>query len=295
MPEATTPQTAGGYLTQQQVADFLLQPLQAASVFLSSGPRILDTNFGNSIRVPMLTGSTGASFVAEGALIPDDDVTFGELNLLPKGMRAVKAITRFSDELARQSIVALDQVLKDRIVGDVAAALDNAFIASTVTDGTSPRGLLSQPGIQTIAVGGAITLDALNDALTLLLSANVDPTGARFMLTPFVWGVIRKLKSTDGKYLLQPDPTAAGKFTLLGFPVTVTPRIPTAGTTTKTTSVVLWVPSMYAVARDVDPTVKILDQRYADTGQVGLRVEARYDAAPLYPASVVTLTGVTGG
>jgi len=295
MPEATTPQTAGGYLTATQVASFLLTPLQAASVFLAAGPRILDTNGGNSIRVPLLAGSTGASFVAEGALIPDDDVTFSEALLLPKGMRAVKAITRFSDELARQSIVALDQVLKDRIVGDVAAALDTAFIASTVSDGTSPRGLLSQPGIQTIAVGGAITLDALQDALTLLLTANVDPTGAQFMVTPFCWGVIRKLKDSTGRGLLQPDPTAAGKFSLLGFPVVVTPRIPTSAAAGRATSVVLWVPSMYAVARDVDPTVKVLDQLYAGTGQVGLRVEARYDAAPLYPASVVTLTGVTGG
>lgn len=296
MPEATSPQTAGGYLTQQQVADFLLQPLQAASIFLSSGVKVLDTAGGNNIRVPMLTGSTGAGFVAEGAAIPDDDVTFSELNLLPKGMKAVKAITRVSDELLRQSVVALDSVLRQRIVSDVAATLDNAFIASTVTDGTQPRGLLSQPGVQSVAVGGAITIDVLHDMLTALLTANVDPTGARFMVTPFVWGALRKLRASGtGNYLLQPDPTQAGKFTLLGFPVTVTPRIPTSTGTGKPTSVVLWVPSLYAVARDIDPTVKVLDQLYASSGQVGIRVDARYDAAPLYPQSVVVATGVTGG
>ncbi len=40
--------------------------------------------------------------------------------------------------------------------------------------------------------------------------------------------------------------------------------------------------------------MKILHQRYADSGQVGIRVQARYDAGPLYPESVVIATGVTG-
>lgn len=57
----------------------------------------------------------------------------------------------------------------------------------------------------------------------------------------------------------------------------------------------LWVPSLYAVARDIAPEVKVLDQTYAGTGQVGIRVQARYDAAPLYPASIVIATSVTGG
>ncbi len=295
MPENTQTLAAGGVLTQTQVAALLLQPLQAASVFLASGPRIFDTAGGNTLRIPRLTGSTGAAWVCEAQAIPDDDVTFGELTLLPKQMCSLKVITKVSDELLRQSIVALDAVLKARLVNDVAAALDTELIAGTTTDGTRPRGLLNQPGVQTMAVGGAATFDVLYDMIGRLLTANVDATAARWLMTPGVFQSLRKTKDAGGGYLMMPSVTEQGAFRLLGYPVQVTPRIPTTGTGAGTTKIVLWTPSMYAVARDIAPEVKVLVERYADTGQVGIRVQARYDAAPLYPESVVIATGVAGG
>jgi hypothetical protein len=90
---------------------------------------------------------------------PEDDATFGELTLLPKTMQAVKTIVKVSDELLRQSIIALDRVLKDRLVSDVATTLDNAFLSRIGT--TQPLGLLAQPGVQTITVSGAATTDLL--------------------------------------------------------------------------------------------------------------------------------------
>ncbi len=294
MPENTQTPAAGGVLTQTQVAALLLQPLQAASVFLASGPRIFDTAGGNTLRIPRLAGSTGAAWVCEAQPIPDDDVTFGELTLLPKQMCSLKTITKVSDELLRQSIVALDAVLKARLVNDVAGALDAELIAGTTTDGTRPRGLLNQPGVQTMAVGGAATFDVLYDMIGKLLTANVDATAARWLMTPGVFQSLRKTKDSGGGYLMQPSVTEQGAFRLLGYPVTVSPRIPTTGTGAGTTKIVLWTPSMYAVARDIAPEVKVLTERYADTGQVGIRVQARYDAAPLYPESVVIATGVTG-
>lgn len=62
-----------------------------------------------------------------------------------------------------------------------------------------------------------------------------------------------------------PDPTADGVFGLFGLfglfgiPVTVTNRIPIAGTTGNPSSVILADFSQIAVARDLAPSVKILD------------------------------------
>ena len=294
--ETTQTNSLGGYLTQQQVAQMLLLPLQAASVFLAAGPRIFDTNGGNALRIPRLAASSGAGWVAEGALIGADDATFGELNLLPKNMQSLKVITKVSDELIRQAVVDVSAALQARLVNDVAAALDTALIASAVTDGTVPTGLLSQANVQTTAITGAITLDALQDAISKLIAANVDLSLARWMLTPYCWGVLRKLKEgTTNRYMLEPDPTQIGVWRLLGLPVTVTPRIPTDAGAGHATTVVLWCPSMYAVARDISPEVTILREAYADHGQVGIRVTCRYDAAVMYPESIVTLTAVTGG
>ena len=104
---------------------------------------------------------------------------------------------------------------------------------------------------------------------------------------------LRKLKDSGGTYL-QPDVTADAPFRLLGIPVTVTNRIPTnGGAGTNETSVVLADLSQIAVACDLAPSVKLLDQTYADSDQQAIRVVARYDPAPLNPSAVIVLRGVT--
>ena len=51
--------------------------------------------------------------------------------------------------------------------------------------------------------------------------------------------------------------------------------------------------SQVAIARDVAPAVKILDQTFGDYDQMGIRVVWRADMKPLNPEAVVKLTGIT--
>jgi len=48
-----------------------------------------------------------------------------------------------------------------------------------------------------------------------------------------------------------------------------------------------------AVGIDLEPSFTVLDQTFGDWDQVALRIVARMDIAPLNPAGVVVLTGVT--
>ncbi len=83
---------------------------------------------------------------------------------------------------------------------------------------------------------------------------------------------LRKLKEADGRYLIQPDPTEAGAYRLLGHGVTVTNRLPVNTVPDPdTTSVVLADFSQIAVARDLAPSVKILDQTFGDYDQMAIR------------------------
>jgi len=103
---------------------------------------------------------------------------------------------------------------------------------------------------------------------------------------PAILTALRKLKETGtGRPLLQPDATALSGRTLLGYPVLVTPVL--------TSQVVLADMSMVAVGRDMAPSFKILDQTFADTDELALRVVTRWDVAPIDPAGVVVLRGVT--
>ncbi|KYH43678.1 capsid protein [Branchiibius sp. NY16-3462-2] len=284
--------TTAAELTAEQVQSILVQPLTDASVFLASGPRIFDTN-GSQVRIPKLGAATSPDWIGENEAITEVDADFDEITLLPSTMKSVKVITRYSNELARQSIVALDATLRDRLVTDVANKLDVQFLSASGDGTTTPKGLFAWAGTQNVAVAGALTLDALIDAWGLALSGNVNMSSLRWLMKPREFVKLRKLKDGQNRYQLTPDPTQDGVFRLFGAPVTVTNRIPdtTGGGPTARAALVDF--SQIAVARDLAPSVKVLTERYADYDQQAIRVVARYDAAPMNPAAVVTLSGIT--
>lgn len=162
-------------LTREQVATMLIQPLEQQSVFLAAGPRIFDTD-GNVVRVPMAPESQAdeLEWVGENELIPETEQEFDELRLLPSGMKSVKTITRFSNELARQSIVNLEGAIRQRLVADVAAKVDTHLLSDEGDGVTTPRGLFAYEGVQELDAGEFDT-DVLLDAYGLALGANVDP------------------------------------------------------------------------------------------------------------------------
>ena len=280
-------------LTAEQVQKILVQPLETKSVFLAAGPRIFDTN-GSQVRIPKMGGpTTDPGWTGENEQIPEADVEFDEIVLMPSTLKSIKVLTRFSNELARQSVVALDSALRDRLVTDVAAKLDTQFLSASGDGITTPKGLFAYTGIQRITGAGTLALDMLLDAWGMALSANVNMGALKWILTPGDFVNLRKLKDADGRYLLQADPTQDGVYRLFGSPVIVTPRVPDTTGTTPTGRAALVDFSQIALARDLAPTVKVLTERYADFDQQALRVVTRYDAAPLNPEAVVAIEGIT--
>jgi HK97 family phage major capsid protein len=269
-------------LTAEQVQSILIQPLEQASTFLAAGPRIFDS--ASQVRIPKLSSGTSPSWYGENEQIIDDDAEFDEIVLLPSTMKSVKVLTRFSNELARQSVIALDAALRDRLVRDVADKIDTQFWGETGDGVTTPKGIFAWDDTQALPVDfDALTLDDLHDAYGLALAANVDTTALRWAMRPDTFVSLRKLQDGNERYQLQPDPTADGVYRLLGAPVTITNRIPED-------YAVLADFSQIAVARDQAPSVKILDQTFGDYDQQAIRVTARYDAAALNPEAVIVLT-----
>lgn len=281
-------------LTQEQVQKILVKPLEDSAIFLNSGARVFDSN-GSPVRIPKLGGPTNPTFIGENELIPEVNAGFDEVQLLPSTMKSIKVITRFSNELARQSVVSLDAALRDRVVKDVTDTLDRQLLSAGGDGVNTPKGLFAYSGIQKLTVNGALTLDDLLTAWGMALSANVNMASLKWLLTPEDFVALRKVKDSDGKYILNADPTADAVFRLFGAPVTVTKRVPNTTGSTPTGRAALVDFSQIAVARDMTPTVTALTERYADYDQVGLRVITRYDAAPLNPEGIVAIEGITRG
>lgn len=275
-------------LTREQVATILTKPLEQASVFLAAGPRIYDTT--GPLRIPTAPAPAGPdalSWVGESELIPEHDPEFDELQLLPSTMKSVKVITRYSNELARQAVVSLEQALRDRLVADVAAKIDGQLLSAAGDGVTTPRGLFAYTGVTDTDVAGPLTPDVILEAQGRAMTSNLDPARMTLFLRPEDYVAMRGIKDADGRYLIAPDVSGTGLVVpILGARAVVSGRIPEG-------HAALVDMSRIAVARDLAPSVKVLTERYADYDQQALRVVARYDAAPVDPAAVIALSGIT--
>ena len=98
-------------LLQSQVANLLVQPLAQESTFLAAGPKIFDT--ADQLRIPASHPVCLPVSWAK-AQITDGDVSFDEITLMPSTLKSLKVLVRFSNEMARQSVVALEATLKAR-------------------------------------------------------------------------------------------------------------------------------------------------------------------------------------
>jgi hypothetical protein len=176
------------------VQKILVKPLEQASVFLAAGPRIFDVTAAGVVRIPKLvTMGTPAwhgeneritevgtpAWHGENERITEVDPASAEVRLLD-GIKSVKSITRFSNELARSSVIALDAALRDKTVLDIAAKIDQTFHRRDRRprrrEEHHPARHPQLPRVQTIASVGTPTLDDLLDAVALTYTANIDIT-----------------------------------------------------------------------------------------------------------------------
>src|SRR5699024_8995011 len=156
-------------------------------------------------RIPKLIGSGEASWTGEGELIADHDIEFDEISLMPTERKSVKTLVRFTNELLRQSVIGLDQVLKDRLVSDVARKIDDAFLTAAGA-AVSSTGTINQPSVQTASFDPNEP-DAFLVALALASAAEVTPN--RWFMSGADFFTVRKLKDTAGIYILESDITPA--------------------------------------------------------------------------------------
>ncbi|MCH9736133.1 MAG: phage major capsid protein [Actinomycetia bacterium] len=293
--------TAGNTtLLQSQVANLLVQPLAQESTFLAAGPKIFDT--ADQLRIPRIASGVSAGFVGEGVQITDGDVAFDEVTLLPSTLKSLKVLVRFSNEMARQSVIALDATLKSTLVTNVGEALDAALWDGAGTDDTI-KGILQQTGIAT----GTLDLtdaDSLIDGMALAQGNKVKPS--HWVMTSSTFATLRKLKIADSvtvgspsdglthdykQYLFDPSTIQNGTaFQVFGLPVIITDNIPDVSGSPDKARVGLVDFSHVAVARDVNAEVKILDQTWGDYDSIGIRVVTRYDVGLLQPKAVTLLT-----
>ena len=277
--------TTANTLIQEQVANFLVEPLTAASVVLGATPGPTTFVSSEPLRIPTMTGNFNPAWVGENEKIPDDEsADFGEIELMPTARKSIKTIVRVSNELIRMATMGVSGVLQNRVVADVRDKLDTALLMGDGA-GDTVTGILEQPGVETAPLDLADP-DTILDGLAWLAGNEITPN--RLIMNGTDFFAVRKLKDADGRGLLQSDLTGDATYRLHGVPVSVSNKVP-AG------RAVLADMSQIAVVRDEDARVTILNERYADFDQVGIRVVSRYDLGLIRPEGVLILDTATAG
>ncbi|QLY27974.1 phage major capsid protein [Nocardia huaxiensis] len=272
---ATTSNTKA--LLHEQVVNVLVQPLEAESVVLASGPQIKDSS--EPVRFPRLVSGPTVGFVGEGEQIPSGDVKFDDVKMMPSDRKSLKIITKFTNEMVRQSVLGLNAALKARLVKSVADTLDTAFLIGDGAD-KSITGIINQAEVQKMKLD-LTSPDCFIDAVALANSKEVKNPN-RWFISGADFATISKLKDKQDRYLMEQDLTKDSTPRLRGIPVTVTNKLP-AG------KAVLADMTQVMVVRDLAPSVVVLDELYAETDETGIRVVTRYDLGLLHPEGIVVL------
>lgn len=203
----------------------LISHMVDSSAILSAGATLLQTETGETYKVPKSTAFSSAAIITEGSTITESDPTLGSVSL---GAYKYAFSVQISTELAQDA--AFD------IVGYLAkqsgTAIGNGFGAHAITGtGTGqPRGITIDTTLGVTGgtgVTGAFTLDNLIDLYHSVAEPYARSASAGWLMRNSTLGAVRKLKDSQNRPIFSIDaPVGSGASgTLMGRPVYADPNV----------------------------------------------------------------------
>ena len=269
----------GGYQCPDTFADELVKGLTAQTVVRSLA-KVINTSSGQH-KIPVVASRGTASWIEEEGPIPEGDDIFGQQHI---GAHKVGTLIKVSEELLHDSAFDLEQYFIDEFARRIGNKEEDAFLNG---DGAGkPTGILNDAEVGvTAASATAITADELVD-LFYSLDAPYR-TNAVWLVNDSTMRAIRKLKDANGQYLWQKALHEGDHETLLGKPIFHSPFAPELGAGKK--AVAFGDFSFYWIGDRTGITFRRLNERYADTGQVGFLATKRVDGKLILPEAIKVL------
>lgn len=188
--QTVTPDTAGGYTVQTNVAP-LADRFRPALRVEAMGATVM-RNLSGFLDLPNLAGSGTASWVGENGNATRSEATFAKVSMSP---HTVTGEYRLSRRLILQSNEAVENLMRRDLGLILAQALDAAAING---DGVlEPRGILQNAGVDDVTAATLLT-DTAADLIAALEMDDVNGSAA-FLTNPTVLNTARKLKDGDGR------------------------------------------------------------------------------------------------
>lgn len=223
---------------------------------------------------------------AENALIAESEPVFDRMTLDAKSLAVRFVVSR---ELLEDT-PNMDAQLRATMAAGFARGLDDAIFFGTGTN-NQPTGIANTPGLQSVSMGtnGATptNYDPYLDALLALQLANEGKVTA-VVQAPRTGIGLAKLKDGQGQPLQVPPLLANIPFlTTTGIPVNQT-----QGTANNTSSAFLGDFTQVLVGIRTSLQITVLNERFAEFGQVGFVGWLRADVQVARPAALAKLIGI---
>ena len=272
----------GGYLVPDTFEKKLITSLEEENV-IRKHAHVFTTSNG-SHKIPVVSSRGTAAWVDEEGQIPESDDVFGQQLI---GAHKISTLIKVSEELLNDSAFDLESYFATEFARRIGNAEEAAFLSGNGSG--KPTGILADVGGAEIGVTAAsetaITADELIDLFYSLKSPYRKK--AIWVLNDRTIKAIRKLKDSNGQYLWQPA-LHEGEFdTILGKRIYTSPYAPELGAGAK--SIAFGDFSYYWIGDRQGVAFKRLNERYAETGQVGFLASKRVDGKLILPEAIKVL------
>ena len=274
--------TEGGYLVPDTFEKKLITSLEEENI-IRKHAHVFQTQNGTH-KIPVVSTRGTAAWVDEEGQIPESDDAFGQQLI---GAHKIATLIKVSEELLNDSAFDLEGYFATEFARRIGNLEEAAFLNGNGT--AKPTGILADVGGAEIGVTAAsetaITADELIDLFYSLKSPYRKK--AIWVLNDSTVRAIRKLKDSNGQYLWHPALNDGEYDTILGKRIFTTPYAPELGAGAK--SIAFGDFSYYWIGDRAGITFRRLNERYAETGQVGFLASKRVDGKLILPEAIKVL------
>jgi HK97 family phage major capsid protein len=172
---------------------------------------VFNRTSGEDLRIPVMTAYATATEKTPGSAIDESEPTYSSLLIQ---MAKQGFVTKLANELITDSGFDIEGNIADQ-AGNAIGQRVNAIVHAAVTAVAGVGG--------TAGTATSITADELIDLQFSVDGAVRALPGTGYMVNTSTLGAIRKLKDSDGRYIL--DVVAGGPTTILGMPVFENPAV----------------------------------------------------------------------
>ncbi len=275
----------GGFLTPEPLAAEVIDNIRNKTRVIDAGARVVPMT-SDSLAIPRITGPSTPAWRAELAAVTASQQTFDRVTFKPKtAATLVRLSMELFEDLTQEGFAAIQQ----EITAALALTLDLGALRGTGS-ASDPKGIRNQTNVQLLSMGAngaALTsYDTLSDAIGMVWDQNGEPNAA--IMSSRSGRELAKLKDTTNQPLQPPAPVAA----LNRLVSNQIPNNLTQGTSTDCSEVYVGDFAECLIGLRSQIGLRILQERFADTMEIGLLAYLRADVQLAHPEHFVVVTGV---